>query len=206
MLRIRFHKDNPNKRDLQLVAERLKKGEIAIIPTDSVYALACLMNNKTGIERISKITGKKDKFIRMSLLCPNISAVSEYTSQIPNHIFRDMNKNLPGPYTYILKSNKFVQKFFQHGKDQIGIRIPNNTLVQELLKLVDVPLIATSLSNYEDEVVRNYTDPDDIDANFQHKVDVFIDCGPGNSEETTVIDCTSGDMELIRPGRGDWEE
>ena len=205
MLRVRFHEDTPNKRDLQHIAERIKKGEIIIIPTDSVYALACLMNNKPGIERIAKITGKKEKFIRMSLLCPNISVVSEYTAQIPNHIFRDMNKHLPGPYTYILNSNKFVQKFFQHGKDQIGIRIPDHSLVQELLKLLDVPLIVTSLSNYEDDVVRNYTEPDDIDSVFQHQVDIFADCGPGNLEETTVIDCTSGDMELIRLGKGPWE-
>ncbi|MBK9256090.1 MAG: threonylcarbamoyl-AMP synthase [Saprospiraceae bacterium] len=200
--RIFFHDQNPNVRDLKVIADRINEGAIVIFPTDSVYALGCLMTNKPGIERICKILDKKEKQARMSLICPNISVISEYTLPIDNHVFKTMKRYLPGPYTFILKSNNFVQKFFKNAKEEIGVRIPNNKIIQELHQYLEAPLISTSL-NSEDGIKKFYTDPDEIEHDFNHSVDLLLDGGIGDSGESTVLDCTTSEIEIIRQGKGE---
>lgn len=201
MLRIIFHTDNPNKRDLKLIADKINKGAIVIFPTDTLYALGCLMNNRTGIEKICRILDKKEKLTKMSLICPSISVVSQYTQQIDNHIFKAMKRHLPGPYTFVLKSNNYVQKFFKNSREEIGIRIPDNIVLQELFEYLDAPLISTSL-NSDGESHQDFTDPEDIFETFGSRVDILIDCGAGSLDESTVIDCTGAEMEVIREGIG----
>lgn len=201
MQRIFFHDKNPNKRDLKEIAERINKGEIVIFPTDTIYALGCLMTNKPGIERICRILDKKEKQAKMSLICPNISVISQYTLQIDNNVFKTMKRYLPGPYTFILKSNNYVQKFFKNNKEEIGVRIPKSEILDGLQEFLEAPLISTSL-NIEDGIQKYFTDPDEIEQIFQHKVDILIDGGIGDHSESTVLDCTGEEIEMIREGKG----
>ena len=202
MIRYELHSRNPHLRDLKEAAEVIRKGGIVIFPTDTIYALGCLMNNRQGIERICKILDRKEKKTTMSLICPDISTAAKYTTQIDNSVFRLMKKYLPGPYTFILPSNHYVQKFFLNSRQQIGIRIPDNTIVQSLLNLLEVPLISASLRS-EDEIHLYYTDPDEIEQKFAHSVDLFLDGGPGELDGSTILDCTGPQVELIRLGKGE---
>jgi tRNA threonylcarbamoyl adenosine modification protein (Sua5/YciO/YrdC/YwlC family) len=202
MQRIFFHEKNPNKRDLREVAERINQGEIVIFPTDTIYAIGCLMTNRTGIEKICRIMNKKEKQAKMSLICPNISVISQYTIQISNDVFKTMKRYLPGPYTFILKSNNYVQKFFKNSKEEIGVRIPNNDILIGLQEFLKAPLISTSL-NSEDEILKYYTDPDEIEEVFAHKADMLMDGGIGDYAESTVLDCTGQEIELVREGKGE---
>ncbi|MBK8346274.1 MAG: threonylcarbamoyl-AMP synthase [Saprospiraceae bacterium] len=201
MQRIFFHDKNPNKRDLKEIADRINNGEIVIFPTDTIYALGCLMTNKPGIERICRILEKKEKQAKMSLICSNISSISQYTQQIDNNVFKTMKRYLPGPYTFILKSNNYVQKFFKNNKEEIGVRIPENEILNGLHEFLTAPLISTSL-NTEDGIQKYFTDPDEIEQTFQHKVDILLDGGMGDTVESTVLDCTGTEIELIREGKG----
>ena len=201
MERIQFHADNPNKRDLKKLAEEINKGAIFIFPTDTMYALGCLMNQRAGIEKICRILNKKEKQTKMSLICPNISVVSKYTQQIDNQVFKAMKRYLPGPYTFILKSNNYVQKYFKNNREEIGIRIPDNILILELLEILEVPVISTSL-NTDGEFQHSFNDPEDIFAVFENKVDILIDTGTIIGGESTVIDCTNEEMEIVRQGIG----
>ncbi len=202
MQRIFFHDKNPNKRDLKEVADRINKGDIVIFPTDTIYALGCLMTNRSGIERICRILNKKEKQAKMSLICPNISVISQYTTQIDNDVFKAMKRYLPGPYTFILNSNNYVQKFFKNNKEEIGVRIPENEILNGLHEFLDAPLISTSL-NTEDGIQKYYTDPDEIEDVFKHKVDILIDGGAGDHAESTVLDCTGETIEMVREGKGE---
>src|SRR5690606_7468506 len=132
---------------------------------------------------------------KMSLICKSISEVSKYTQQIDNHVFRMMKKHLPGPFTFVLKSNHDVQKFFKNSRSEIGIRIPDNQILSELLELLDAPLISTSLNTNGEETFY-YNDPDEIHDTFGKSVDILIDGGLGTLEESTVIDCTGDDVEV----------
>ncbi len=202
MQRIYFHEKNPNKRDLKEVAERINQGEIVIFPTDTIYAIGCLMTNRAGIEKICRIMDKKEKQAKMSLICPNISVISQYTIQIDNDVFKAMKRYLPGPYTFILKSNNYVQRFFKNTKEEIGVRIPANEILNGLQEFLIAPLISTSLST-DDEIQKYYTDPDEIEEVFMHKVDILIDGGVGDNSESTVLNCTGHEIELIREGKGE---
>ena len=204
MQRIFIHDKNPNKRDLKEVAEHINRGALVIFPTDTIYALGCLMTNKSGIEKICRITGKKEKQARMSLICPNISVISQYTQQIDNNVFKTMKRYLPGPYTFILKSNNFVQRFFKNNKEEIGVRIPKSEILDGLQEFLEAPLISTSLNTFEGEQ-RFFTDPEEIETLFSDHVDFLMDGGIGEHSESTVLDCTGPEIELIREGKGSVE-
>ena len=201
MQRIFFHEKNPNKRDLKEVAEFINNGAIVIFPTDTIYALGCLMTNKPGIERICKVLNKKEKQAKMSIICPNISVISQYTPQIGNDVFKTMKRYLPGPYTFILKSNNYVQKFFKNNKEEIGVRIPNNKILEDLQEFLDAPLISTSL-NIEDNN-KIYINPDEIEEDFRHQVDFLLDGGLGDLSGSTILDCTGDEIVIMREGKGE---
>lgn len=198
--RIIFHDTNPNKRDLRAVAERINNGDIVIFPTDTIYAMGCLMTNKAGIERICRILNKKEKQAKMSIICKDISSISNYTPQMSNDVFKTMKRYLPGPYTFILNSNKFVQKFFKNNKEEIGVRIPKSEILNDLHEFLDEPLISTSL-NLEDSG-KVFINPDEIEQHFMHQVDILIDSGMGDVSESTVLDCTGDGIEVVREGKG----
>lgn len=199
--KINFHLENPNKRTLSKIAERLKEGAITIFPTDTIYALGCLMNNREGIERIIHITGKKEKQARFSLICRDISMVSDYTQPFSNSIYRIMNRVLPGPFTFIHNSNNLVQRSFKEKRKEIGIRIPDNKLTLSLLEYLDIPLISTSL-NSDDTIQPFFVDPEEIGVQYKHDVDILMDGGLGDHTESTVIDCTGDDYVVVREGKG----
>ncbi|MBT8219498.1 MAG: threonylcarbamoyl-AMP synthase [Bacteroidia bacterium] len=199
---IPIHSENPNKREISRIADRLRMGEIMIFPTDTVYALGCLAGNKKGLERIIKITGKKEKQTNLSLICKDLSMASQYTLPINGTTFKAMKRSLPGPFVFILRANKIVQKYFKGNKKEIGIRIPENTIIESLLDELDNPLISTSL-NKEDLTQPYFIDPHDIARQYEHTVDILIDGGIGDFNESTVVSFVDGTYEVIREGIGD---
>lgn len=203
MERIVIDNINPNYKDLKHIAQIVNQGGIMIFPTDSVYALGCLLTNRKGIERICKVTDKKEKQAKMSIICPNISVISQYTPQIENHIFREMKRFLPGPFTFILKSNNYIQRYFKNNKEEIGVRIPQSKILSELLPMLDAPLISTSL-NQKGAPDSTYIDPDAIFDDYGFDVEVMLDGGVGDTALTTVLDCTDGDITVTRQGKGQY--
>lgn len=201
MQRVILRPDNPDTRDIKMIAEKMNKGAVVIFPTDTVYAMGCIMTNKSSIDRIIKTSGKKEKQARLSLICKDIKTVADFTLPYSNHIFKSMKRYLPGPYTFILNANNFVTKYFKNNKKEIGIRIPDNKIVLELMQYLDAPIISTSLNN--DDVTEYFIDPEKIEDIYEYKVDYLIDGGLGEAVGSTVLDCTSGDIEVIRMGKGE---
>lgn len=193
---------NPNTRSLFEIAEQLKKGGTIIFPTDTNYALGCIMSNKAGIDKIIKISGKREKQSKLSLICNDLKVVADYTLPYSNHIFKTMKRYLPGPYTFILKANTAVTRFFKNNKREIGIRIPDNLILLKLLEELDTPLISTSL-NIKDSFGKHQTNPNEIFDLYQHRVDVLIDGGLGSDNESTVLDCTDNNIVILRQGIGE---
>lgn len=201
MQRLILRPHNPDTRDLERVAQKMKEGAVIIFPTDTVYAMGCLMTKKDSIDRIIKISGKKEKQAKLSLICKDIKTVADYTLPYSNHIFKTMKRYLPGPYTFILNANTFVTKYFKNNKKEIGIRIPDNKIVMELLKLLDAPIISTSLNS--EDASAYFVDPEIIEETYEHKVDYLLDGGIGEKEASTVLNCVDGDIEILRQGKGE---
>jgi len=201
MQRLILRPHNPDSRDLAMVANKMKEGAVVIFPTDTIYALGCLMTKKDSIDRIIKISGKKEKQAKLSLICKDIKTVADYTLPYSNHIFKSMKRYLPGPYTFILKANNFVTKYFKNNKKEIGIRIPNNNIVLELLNHLDAPIICTSLN--DDELNEYFIDPNVIEESFEYKVDFLLDGGLGDKVGSTILNCVNNEIEIIRQGKGE---
>lgn len=198
---LQIHPDNPDKRKIDQVITILKKGGVIIYPTDTVYSMACDLNNRKAVERMSKIKGVKIEKANFSLICSDLSNISDYTVQFGNNIYKLMKRALPGPYTFILNANNSVPKLFKSKKKTIGIRVPNNNIALSIVEQLGNPLISTSVRD-DDEILDYITDPELIHDKYEKLINVVIDGGFGNNEASTIIDCTSNDAEVLREGIG----
>lgn len=198
---IQLHPQNPNPRDLKQVTHLLNNNGVVIIPTDTIYAFACRLDSKKAIERMAKITGRKVEKVNFSLICSDLSHLSDFTAVLDKTVFRLMKNNLPGAFTFILNANKNVTRYFDSSKKTIGIRVPNNAIAQTLVTDLNCPLVVTTI-HHEDEIVEFMTDPEEIHEKFEHIVDAVIDGGAGGNIPSTVIDCTNSEPEIIREGKG----
>ena len=202
---IKIYPENPNERQLNTVVDCLNNSGIVIYPTDTVYGLGCNIYNPKAIERIARLKGINMEKANFSFICYDLSHLSEYCKPIPNNIYRLMRKALPGPFTFILEANNNVPKIFHSKKRTIGIRVPNNNIVREMVRMLGNPIMSTSI--HDDDVIVEYTtDPELIHENFIRQVDIVIDGGYGDNEASTVVDCTSGEAVLVRQGKGILEE
>lgn len=201
---LQIHPDNPQPRNIKTVVECLKKGGVIIYPTDTIYGLGCDIYNTDAIERICRIKNIDPKKAQFSFVCSDLSHISDYAKSIDTPIFRVLKKYLPGPYTFILEASKLVPKMLKTKKDTVGIRVPNNKTTLELVHQLGNPIMSVSLPM--DDEVEYYTDPFLMHEIFEDKVDIVVDGGIGGTVPSTVIDCTSGEPELVREGAGDWEK
>jgi len=202
---LKIYPQNPNERQLKTVTDCLDDSGVIIYPTDTVYGLACNIYKPKAIERIARIKGIPMEKANFSFICYDLSNIAEYTKPIPNNIYRLMRKAMPGPFTFILEANNNVPKIFHSKKRTIGIRVPDNSIARELVRLLGNPIMSTSIHD-EDTIVEYTTDPELIHENFYKLVDIVIDGGFGGNEASTVVDCTSGEAVLVRQGLGVLEE
>ncbi len=200
-----FVEINPNNIDsrlIQQVVNELRKGEIVIFPTDTVYAVGCDLNNKKALIELAKWKGVKMNKANFSIICSDISETSEYVKQIDRVTFRLLKNHLPGPFTFILNATNEVSKLFDASKKEIGIRIPNNKIVLELVKQLGNPIAVTSLHDSEDEIMDYFTDPSAIYERYDDDVAIIIDGGIGHLEASTIVNCTGEAPEIVRQGIG----
>ncbi|MBC8320243.1 MAG: threonylcarbamoyl-AMP synthase [Bacteroidetes bacterium] len=202
---LKIYPDSPAPRHINAVVAVFDKGGLVICPTDTIYGLACGIKHIKAVARIAQIKGIKKEKANFSMIINNLSMLSEFAKPIDNHIFRIMRRNLPGPFTFILEANSNVPKIFQSKKKTIGIRMPDNAIVNSIIEELGSPLITTSIHD-EDEIIEYTTDPELIYEKYKNLVDIVIDGGYGDNEASTIVDCTSGKPIILRQGKGALEE
>ena len=201
---IKIYQDNPNYRDVNTVADIINGGGIAIVPTDTLYAFVCSMAFKKSVETIARLKGFSLKKAKYSMLCPDISTVSEYVRPLDRDTFQLVRQCLPGPYTYILDANSNIPRNYLNPNRTIGIRVPADPVCNAIINAVGCPLIGTSVRTLDEDRETEYlTDPELINELFGRQVDVVVDGGIGEDIPSTVIDCSEGKLELIRRGKGE---
>ena len=201
---IRVYPENPAPRHITSIVEALKDGAVIIYPTDTVYAIGCDMKNQKAIDKLCQVIGKKPENANLSLVCSDLSNLSEYTVPFEDSIYRLMKKCLPGPYTFILKANNKVPKLFKNKKRTICIRVPDNNIPREIVRELGNPLVTASI--HDNKILDDYfTDPEEINGFFQDRVDIIVHGGYGDKQVSTIFDCTNGEIELIREGKGSVE-
>jgi tRNA threonylcarbamoyl adenosine modification protein (Sua5/YciO/YrdC/YwlC family) len=194
------HPDNPQPRLLKQAVALLEKGDILAVPTDSSYALVCHLDDKAAVDRLRQIRGVDDKH-HLTLMCRDLSELANY-ARVDNRQYRLLKSATPGPYTFILEASKEVPRRVSHpSRKTIGLRVPEDKVLQELLALHGAPLLATTL------IPTGETDPlndaSHIREQYERQISGIIDAGACAQEPTTVIDLTGEAPEVIRQGRGD---
>jgi tRNA threonylcarbamoyl adenosine modification protein (Sua5/YciO/YrdC/YwlC family) len=202
---IKIYPENPNEKVIQQVVDVLTKGGIIIYPTDTVYGMGCDISNSKAIEKICKIRGIKPEKANFSFICYDLSHISDFTRQIDNETYRVIKKALPGPFTFIFNANKNVPKLLSSNKKTVGIRIPDNTIARSIVKMLGNPIISTSIHD-DDEIIEYSTDPELIHEKYEDIVDLVIDGGYGDNEPSTIVDCSEGEFEIIRQGKGNLDQ
>ncbi len=198
---IRLYNENPSQKHIRQIADILESGGIIIYPTDTIYAMGCDINATKSIEKIARFKGLNPKNPDLSLIFRDMSQLSEYTIIRDNTVFKLLKRNLPGPFTFIVQANNQIPKLFKNKKKTVGIRIPDNRIIMELVQELGRPIVTTSIHD-QDEVLEYTTDPELIHEKFRDFADLVIDGGYGKNEASTVVDCTGDEPVIIRQGLG----
>lgn len=199
---IEIHPTNPDERKIKKIVECLKSGGIIIYPTDTIYGIGCDILNQKAVERVCKLKGINPEKNNLSIICNDLSHISDYTKPINNKVFRIMKNALPGPYTFILQANNSVPKLFKNKKQTIGIRVPDNAICLAIVAELGNPIMTTSVHD-DDEVVEYTTDPELIYERYKDQVDIVINGGYGDNQASTVLDCSDDTIVVLREGKGD---
>lgn len=196
----RLHPDNPQPRLLKQAAERLKAGELMVMPTDASYVLVCHIGDKAALERLRRLR-ELDETHHLTLLCRDLSEIGTY-AKVDNPVFRLLKAHTPGAYTFILPGTREVPKRLLHPKKQsIGIRVPSHPVALGLLELMGEPLLSATLIMPGEREPLN--DPEDIVERLAKRVDVVLDAGFGGLEPTTVVEFGDDGPQVLRVGLGD---
>lgn len=194
-----IHPDNPQQRLIREAVKILRDGGVIVYPTDSCYALGCMLGDKEAMERILAIR-QIDLKHHLTLVCHDLSELSNY-AKVDNGQFRMLKAATPGSYTFILQATREVPKRTLHPKRAtIGLRVPDHKIALALLAEYGEPILSCTLMLPGDE--EPLTDPYEIRERLENQVELIIDGGWCGTEPTTVIDMTDG-IELVRRGLGD---
>lgn len=197
---LRIYPENPNPREVGRVAQVLRDGGLVVYPTDTVYAIGCDALNVRAVERICKLKGVNPLKSNLSILCSNLSEVSEY-ARVSNAAFKLMKRNLPGPFTFVLPPSSHLPKIYKN-KKEVGVRIPDNSITLALIRELGNPLLTMSVHD-EDEIMEYTTDPELIHEKYIGVVDIVIDGGYGGLEASTVVNATDDEFTILRQGKGE---
>jgi tRNA threonylcarbamoyl adenosine modification protein (Sua5/YciO/YrdC/YwlC family) len=197
---IKIYPENPNPKGINRVVNTLRDGGLVIYPTDTVYAIGCDALNVRAVEKICRMKGINPQKSNLSIICCDLSNISEY-ARVSNAAFKLMKKNLPGPFTFILPTSNELPKIYKH-KKEVGIRIPDNSIIRELVRELGNPVLTMSIHD-EDDIIEYSTDPELIEEKYADTVDIIIDGGYGGTEASTVVDCTTDEFEITRRGKGE---
>ena len=199
---IRIYDENPNQKDILKVVEVLRNGGVIVYPTDTIYGIGCDITQPKAVERVARLKNMKPEKADFSFICHDLSHISDFSKPIPNPIFKLMKKNLPGPFTFIIQANNQVPKMFKNRRKSVGVRVPDNNIIREIVRELGNPVMSTSVRD-EDEIIEYTTDPELIAEKFGDLVDLVIDGGYGGNIPSTVVDCTGEVPQIVRQGKGE---
>ena len=195
---LKVFENNPNPKFLDMAVEALRDGDIVIYPTDTLYAIGCDALNNSAINKICKLKGINPDKTNLSIICDGISMAAEY-ARFDNRQFKVLKTNLPGPFTFILPSSSSLPKVFK-GRKTVGIRVPENNVALELVRRLGNPILSTTISYTDDDYAVN---PELIAETYADSAAYLLDGGDGGLIPSTVVDMTSGELEIVREGKGD---
>ena len=197
---MRLYPKNNDPQQLQRIADVLNDGGVIIYPTGTTYALGCHALKERAVERICRIKGVEPEKQLLSIVCYDISNISEF-AKIETPVFKLMKRHLPGPFTFILPGTRALPKVFSK-RGEVGIRMPNSPIVTEILSHLEAPLLTASLPIDDEDDAQDFLNPELVEERFGNLIDLMVEAGQGKPGQTTIVKCTEGEPEVVRQGDG----
>ena len=198
---LRIHPENPQQKKINQVVECLKDSGVIIYPTDTIYGLGCDIFKQKAVEKIARIKEVNIKKHNFSFICSDLSHLSDFTKPIDRSTYKLMKKALPGAFTFVLNANNTIPNLFKNNRKTVGIRVPNHHIPRNIVEFLGNPILTTSIHD-DDSIVEYSTDPELIYEKYKNQVDIVIDGGYGNLVPSTIVDCSKGEIDIIRQGLG----
>ena len=194
------HPTHPQRRLVERAAEIVRGGGVLVYPTDSAYAVGCHLGDKTAVERIRNLRRLPRDHL-LTLACRDLSELATY-ARVDNTSYRIVKHYLPGPYTFVLPATRDVPRRLLHQQRKtIGLRVPDHPIAQHLLAALGEPLMSTTLILPGEDLP--VTDVEERRGVLEHAVDVIVNGGVGGVQATTVVNLTSGQLEIVLQGAGE---
>lgn len=189
--------EHPNPRHVARAIEVLRQGGLIAYPTDTYFAIGCDAGNKKAINRLYDLKGR-DKRKPLSILCPDLSEVAQY-ARVSNFAYRTLKQLTPGPFTFVLPATRAVNDLLMTKHKQVGIRVPDAPLARMLSEELGSPLVTTSATAPDGEVLLDARDIKDV---LGHSLDLVLDGGVRQLEPSTVVSLIDDELEVLRQGKG----
>ena len=189
------------QKKINQVVECLKDSGVIIYPTDTIYGLGCDIFKQKAVEKIARIKEVNIKKHNFSFICSDLSHLSDFTKPIDRSTYKLMKKALPGAFTFVLNANNTIPNLFKNNRKTVGIRVPNHHIPRNIVEFLGNPILTTSIHD-DDSIVEYSTDPELIYEKYKNQVDIVIDGGYGNLVPSTIVDCSKGEIDIIRQGLG----
>ena len=198
MKNYRMYATSVNERYIDEIADALRRGQVIIYPTDTLYAIGCDALNNRAVERVCQIKGINPAKQRLSMVCADISQASEF-ARIDNESYRILRSNLPGPFTFILPASTRLSKAFK-GRHEAGVRVPDNAIARAIAAALGNPVMSTSVGwNAADP--EDLCQPESLGLHYEGRVDIMVDGGEGSAIPSAMINITDPTSpELLREG------
>lgn len=196
---IKIYPQNPSEKAVDKVVEVLQGDGVIVYPTDGVYAFGCSLHSIRAVERLKAIKGKKED--ELSIMCADVSHISDY-ARVDTPAFKILKRNLPGPFTFIMKASSRVPDKVLAKRKTIGVRIAANSISNAIVRRLGSPLITSSVKD-DDQVVEYTTDPELLHERWGAVVDLVVDGGYGDTVPTTLVDLSEEGVEILREGGGE---
>ena len=198
---VKLYEDNPDQKQIDKIVGLLRNGGVIIYPTDTVYGMGCDITKARAVERVARIKGIRPDKAQFSFICSDLSHLSDFARHVDNRTFKLMKSTMPGPFTFILSASTQVPKAIKQKRKTVGIRIPDNNIILEIVRQLGNPILTTSLKE-DDQIMEYPTDPELIYEEYRDFVDAVIDGGYGGMVPSTIIDCSDGEAVILREGLG----
>lgn len=194
-----LHPESPQPRQLERIAEVLRKDGVIAYPTDTLFGLGCLISRKKAVDRVQQIKGHDPKKL-LSMLCADMEMLCRYTKHLDTPVFRMLKQMLPGPYTVLLPASREVPRYLQN-KHSVGLRIPDQPFCLALAHLMGEPILSTSATIPNQPVLNTAWE---IEEEQGHALDLVVDCGQPLGVQSTIVDLCGDEATLVREGAGPW--
>ncbi|MCH5227584.1 MAG: threonylcarbamoyl-AMP synthase [Muribaculaceae bacterium] len=192
---LKVYNDKIADNQVERIVEILKEGGIIVIPTDTLYGIACDALNPKAIEKVCRLKGINPEKTNLSILCNDISMVSDY-AKFDNYAFRLLKDNTPGPFTFLFRAASSLPRAFK-GRKIVGIRIPDNEVVSAIVEKLGNPLLSTSITYRDEDYGMN---PDLIEEEYENTVDLMVKGEEGKLIPSAILDCTGSEPVIVREG------